>query len=209
MCICGREQCRLYIWFTLVLHYCNVLNLSEKYNGKNENKPCLGTFRAAVVLGNPLSSNLSMSLSMPFHQKSPYGSTDRANFTFSEFGPRKSLDRRHMAFGNPFRWVFWISMCVQNLYPNIPYGSKVMGNFHVFYSLDFGKTSTNGHSHFAIPWARSCQYQWACDISSNYSIRFKRQGQFHLFRIWTSAKPRPMKYGIWIYKYWGLSCKFS
>ena len=29
MCICGIEQCRLYILFTLVLHYCNMSNLSE------------------------------------------------------------------------------------------------------------------------------------------------------------------------------------
>ena len=49
MCICGIEQCRLYIWFTLVLHYCNMSNLSEKYKGKNENKPCLRTFRTALV----------------------------------------------------------------------------------------------------------------------------------------------------------------
>ena len=49
MCICGREQYQLYIWFTLVLHYCNMSNLSEKYNGKNENKPCLRTFRTTLV----------------------------------------------------------------------------------------------------------------------------------------------------------------
>ena len=30
-------------------------------------------------------------------------------------------------------------------------------------------------------------------MSSQYSIQFKRSGHFHFFRIWSSAKPRPMK----------------
>ena len=61
----------------------------------------------------------------------------------------------------------------------------------------------------AIPMARSYQYQWLCKISSKswarscqyqclrnslskYSTQFKREGHFHFFRIWRSAKPRPM-----------------
>ena len=34
-----------------------------------------------------------------FHQNIPH---DTASFTFSEFGPRQSLDRRQMAFDHPF-----------------------------------------------------------------------------------------------------------
>ena len=34
-------------------------------------------------------------------------------------------------------------------------------------------------------------YQCVCKISSQYSTQFK--GHFHFFRIWSSAKPRPMK----------------
>ena len=49
MCICSREQCRLYIFFTLVLYYCSMSNLSEKHNGKNENKPCLRTPRTTLA----------------------------------------------------------------------------------------------------------------------------------------------------------------
>ena len=39
-------------------------------------------------------------------------------------------------------------------------------------------------------------YQCVCKISSQYPTQFKRQGQFHFFRIWSSAKPRPMKNDI-------------
>ena len=56
-----------------------------------------------------------------------------------------------------------------------------------------GKTSTNPKCHLTISWATSCQYQCVCKISSQYSTQFKRQGHFHFFRIWSSAKPRPMK----------------
>ena len=43
-----------------------------------------------------------------------------------------------------------------------------------------------------ISLATSCQYQCVCKISSHYSPQFKRYGHFHFFRIWSSAKPRPI-----------------
>ena len=36
-------------------------------------------------------------------------------------------------------------------------------------------------------------HQCVWKISSQYSTEFKRWGHFHFFRIWSSAKPRPMK----------------
>ena len=39
---------------------------------------------------------------------------------------------------------------------------------------------------------RSCQYQCLPNSLSKYSTQFKRLGHFHFFRIWRSAKPRPM-----------------
>ena len=61
-----------------------------------------------------------------------------------------------------------------------------------FSELELGKASTNEKCHFAITWARSCQYQCLRNSLSKYSTQFKRQGHFHFFRIWRSAKPRPM-----------------
>ena len=41
-------------------------------------------------------------------------------------------------------------------------------------------------------WARSCQYHCLRNSLSKYSTHFNRWGHFHFFRIWRSAKPRPM-----------------
>ena len=61
--------------------------------------------------------------------------------------------------------------------------SRDRASFTVFQNLNLGNASAN---------ARSCQYQCLRNSLSKYSTQFKRQGRFHLFRIWRSAKPRPM-----------------
>ena len=76
-------------------------------------------------------------------------------------------------------------------YQNIPNSLRV--KFHCFQNLNLGKTSTNPKCHLTISWATSCQYQCVCKISSKYSTQFKRSCHYHFFRIWSSAKPRPMK----------------
>ena len=75
-------------------------------------------------------------------------------------------------------------------YQNIPNGLRV--KFHCFQNLNLGETSTNSKCHLTISWATSCQYQCVSKISSQYSTQFKRQGHFHFFRIWSSAKSRPV-----------------
>ena len=76
-------------------------------------------------------------------------------------------------------------------YQNIPNGLRV--KFHIFQNFELGKTSTNPKCHLTISWATSYQYQCVCKISSQYSTQFKRYDHFLFFRIWSSAKPRPMK----------------
>ena len=39
-------------------------------------------------------------------------------------------------------------------------------------------------------------YRYVYKIPSQYPTQFKREGHFHFFRIWSSAKPRPMKNDI-------------
>ena len=72
-------------------------------------------------------------------------------------------------------------------YQNIPNGLTV--KFHCFQNLNLGKTSTNPKCHLTVSLATSCQYECVCKISSQYSTQFN----FHFFRIWSSAKPRPVK----------------
>ena len=85
-----------------------------------------------------------------------------------------------------------------------------IGPSSLFQNFDLGKAPTKDKWHLAIPWARSCQYQYVCKISSTYSTR-KRQDQFHFqfFRSFTSAEPRPTVNGIWQSLVWILSISMS
>ena len=80
-------------------------------------------------------------------------------------------------------------------YQNIPNGLIV--NFHLFsesepwQNLDQSQMAFDNLMGYILS---ICQC--VCKISSQYSTQFKRYGHFHFFRIWSSAKPRPMKNDI-------------
>ena len=78
-------------------------------------------------------------------------------------------------------------------YQNIPNGLIV--NFHFSFfefesrqNLDQSQMSFDNLMGYILS-----IYQCVCKMSSQYSTQFKRKGHFHFFRIWSSAKPRPMK----------------
>ena len=96
-----------------------------------------------------------------------------------------------MSFDNLIGYILSISMCLQN-FITIFHSVQEIAPFALFQNLELGKASTNEKCHFAISWARSCQYQCLRNSLSKYSTQFKRQDHFHFFRIWRSAKPRPM-----------------
>ena len=79
------------------------------------------------------------------------------------------------------------------VYQNIPLSLRDRA---IFTFSEFGARQSLDQCHFAIPWARSYQYQCVCKILSKYSKRFKLN--FTVFRIWTSAKPRPIPNVIWL-----------
>ena len=58
-------------------------------------------------------------------------------------------------------------MCMQTFF-TIFHSVQEIGPLSLFQKLDFGITSTDDKCHFAIPWARSCQYQCVCKILSKY-----------------------------------------
>ena len=60
------------------------------------------------------------------------------------------------------------------VYQNIPLSSRNRAIFIFFRILALGKASTDDKCNFAIPGARSCQYQCVFQILSKYSKRFKR-----------------------------------
>ena len=110
---------------------------------------------------------------------------------FSEIEPRQKLNQSQMSFDNLMGYIMSISMCMQ-IFITIFHSVHEIAPCSHFQNLDLGKTSTNEKCHFAISWARSCQYQCLRNSLSKYSTQFKRYGHFHFFRIWRSAKHRPM-----------------
>ena len=96
-----------------------------------------------------------------------------------------------MSFDNLIGYILSISMCMQN-FITIFFTVQDIGPFSLFQNLELGKAATDEKCHFAIYWARSCQYQCLRYSLSKCSTQFKRYGHFHFFRIWHSAKPRPM-----------------
>ena len=96
-----------------------------------------------------------------------------------------------MSFDNLMGYILSISMCMQN-FITIFYPVQEIAPLSLFQNLELGKASTNEKCHFAISWARSYQYQCLRNSLSTYSTQFKRQDHFYFFRIWRSAKPRPL-----------------
>ena len=96
-----------------------------------------------------------------------------------------------MSFDNLIGYILSISMCLQN-FITIFHSVQEIAPLSLFQNLELGKASTNEKCNFAISWASSCQYQCLRNSLSKYSTQFKRYGHFHFFRIWRSAKPRPM-----------------
>ena len=96
-----------------------------------------------------------------------------------------------MSFDNLMGYILSISICMQN-FITIFHSVQEIAPLSLFQNSELGKASTSEKCHFAISWARSCQYQCLRNSLSNYSTQLKRLGHFHFFRIWRSAKPRPM-----------------
>ena len=111
--------------------------------------------------------------------------------TCLEFEPRQNLNLSQISFDSLISYILSVSMCMQN-FITILFTVLQIGPFSLFQNLELGKASTDKKCHFAIPWARSCQYQYLCKSLSKYATQFKRWGHFHFFRIWHSAKPQSM-----------------
>ena len=80
-------------------------------------------------------------------------------------------------------------------YQNIPNGLIV--NFHFLQNLNLGKTSTNPKCHLTISWSTFCQYtSLYAKFHHTIPLSSRDKAIFHFFRIWSSAKPRPMKNDI-------------
>ena len=102
---------------------------------------------------------------------------DRCHFAivslFSEFEPRQKLNKSQMSFDNLMEYILPISMRMQN-FITIFHSVQDIAPISLFQNLELGKVSTDEKCHFAISWARSCQYQCLRKSLSKYSTQFKR-----------------------------------
>ena len=84
---------------------------------------------------------------------------------FSEFEPRQKLNQSQMSFDNLMGYILSISMCMQyfiTIFHSVQEIAplSLFQNLELHYqNLELGKASNNEKCHFAISWARSCQYQ--------------------------------------------------
>ena len=92
---------------------------------------------------------------------------------FSEFEPRQKLNQSQMSFDDLVEYNLSISMCMQN-FITIFHSVQEIAPLSLFQNLELGKASTNAKCHFAISWARPCQYQCLRNSLSKYSTQFKR-----------------------------------
>ena len=90
---------------------------------------------------------------------------------FSEFEPRQKLNQFQMSFHNLMGHILSISMCMQN-FITIFHIVQEIAPLSLLQNLEIGKASTNDKCHFAISWARSCQYQCLRNSLSKYSTQF-------------------------------------
>ena len=136
-----------------------------------------------------------LSLFRIWRSAKPRPTDDKCHFAiislFSEFEPRQKLNQSQVSFDNLMGYILSISMCMQN-FITIFHSVQEIAPLSLFQNLELGRASTNEKCYFAISWARSCQYQCLRNSLSKYYTQFKRWGHFHFFRIWRSAKPRPM-----------------
>ena len=91
---------------------------------------------------------------------------------FSEFEPRLKLNQSQMSFDSLMGYILSISLCMQN-FITIFHSVQEIAPLSPFQNLELGTASTNEKCHFAISWARSCQYQCLRKSLSKYSTQFK------------------------------------
>ena len=110
---------------------------------------------------------------------------------FSELEPRQKLNQSQVLFDNLIGYILSISRCMQN-FITIFHSVQDIAPLSLFSEFGARQSLDQKKCHFAIFWARSCQYRCLRNSLSKYSTQFKRKRHFQVFRILRLAKPRPM-----------------
>ena len=127
-------------------------------------------------------------LSAKFYQNIPNGLKVKFHlFQSLILGKTSTNPKCHLTING---YILSIPMCMQN-FITIFYSVQEIEPFSLF-RIWSSEEPRPMKRHFAISWAKSCQYRCLRNCLSKCSTQFKRYGHFHFFRNWRSAKPRPM-----------------
>ena len=96
---------------------------------------------------------------------------------FSEFEPRQKLNQSQMSFDNFMGYILSVSMCMRN-FITISHSVQEIAPLTLFQNLELGKASTNEKCHFAISWARSCQYNVYATVYQNIPLSLRDKAIF-------------------------------
>ena len=134
-----------------------------------------------------------MSIVMGMQNFIPKGWRDRASFKFffSEFEPRQNLDLSQISFDNLIGYIFLISMCMQN-FITIFFTVLEIGPFSLFQNLELGQASTDKNVSSQSLGLDLVNINVYAKVYQNIPLSSRDRVIFTFFRIWHSAKPRPM-----------------
>ena len=96
-----------------------------------------------------------------------------------------------------YHWLYLVHINVYAKFHYIFFTVLEIGPFSLFQSLELGKASTDKNCQLAISWATYCQYTNVyAKFHHNIQLSSRDRFFFPFFRIWSSAKSRPMKNDI-------------
>ena len=108
---------------------------------------------------------------------------------FLEFEPRQNFD--HLSFDNLVGYILSISMCMQN-FITIFFTVQEIGPFSLFPNFELGKASIDNKCQFATLGLDLVNINVYAKVYQNIPLSSRDRAIFIFFRIWHSAKPRPM-----------------
>ena len=111
---------------------------------------------------------------------------------FSEFEPRQNLDLSQISFDNHIGYILSISMCMQN-FITIFFTVLQIGPFSLFQNLELGKVSTDKKNVISQSLGLDLvNINVYAKVYHNIPLSSRDRAIYHFFRIWHSAKSRPL-----------------
>ena len=110
---------------------------------------------------------------------------------FSEFEPWQKLNQSQVSFDNLMGYILSISTCMKN-FITIFHSVQEIAPLSLFQNLELGKASTNEKVTSQSLGLDLVKINVYAKVYHNIPLSSRDRAIFTFFRIWRSAKPRPM-----------------